>query len=321
MPFNPLDLKNKDVLLDSVLNSPIIDLKTLRKHTWCGLPHHHRNKAYRILLEISSPHNDLYRGEIVENNKIYFQKVLNIDEVVSDGSFYVSNSLIEIDIDRKIAKQIEIDVNRIQSEYLTYNNISLKFIYINILKIIAKRRPAIGYVQGMADILIPLLEVYKNEFFVESTVYYTFSKLLNTFQDYFVDGQQGIIKAIEKLSKILKIVDPLLYTYFSSIGLEMHMFAFRWFNCLFVREFKIEYYLLFLDSMLSTSNYDLFVVYFAVSLVVKLRKEILCRDFNEVLLFLQNLNELEWNYSDLKVLFASVYINVNVFEEQFYYDF
>ncbi|ELA47681.1 hypothetical protein VCUG_00882 [Vavraia culicis subsp. floridensis] len=321
MLYNPADLKNKDVLIENALNSPMIDLKKLRQYTWCGVPHHHRNKIYRLLFEVNSLQNSTYHKEIIENNNVYFQKILNVNEISGSSSCYVSHMQFKVDIDRKIAKQIEIDVDRIPSQHLVYNNISLQFIYANILKVVAKRRPAIGYVQGMADLLIPLIEIYKNEFFVESTVYATFSKLLDTFQDYFVDGQQGITKAIKKFKKILRMVDPILYTHIINIGLELHMFAFRWFNCLFVREFKIEYYLLFLDSMLATSNYELFVIYFAVSLIVNLRKEILSRDFNDVLLFLQSLNELDWEYTELKILFASVYVNVNVFEEKFYYEF
>lgn len=314
-------LISKNSTFEDIFSQPSINIKKLRQYAWCGIPHNHRKKAYRFLLEINSLQTDRYYDEISDNNRIYFEKILNVGKVLSNGGCYVSQNSFVIDIDRKISKQIEIDVDRIPTQYLMHNKISLKFIYKNILKVIAKHRPAVGYVQGMADLLIPLVEIYKDDFFVESSVYFIFSKLLNAFQYYFIDGQEGIKKAIKKAKKVLKIVDPHVYTHFASVGLEIHMFAFRWFNCLFVREFRMEYYLMLLDSMLATNNYELFIVYFAVSLIVSLRKEILSRDFNELLIFMQNLSTLDWKYSELRILFASVYVNVNVFEEKFYYDF
>lgn len=319
--FNQLDLKNKDSPIDKILQCDRIDIKKLRQYAWCGLPNQYRNKVYRILLGITSYKNESYEKEIIEKNRFYFQNILAISEPSSHEKQFISVREVYIDIDQKTLKQIEIDVNRIPKQYLVYKNTSLKFIFTNILKIIAKRRPAIGYVQGMADLIIPLIEIYKNEFFAESTIYFALSEILNSFQCFFIDNQDGIGRAIKKIGKILQVIDPTLYAYFKKINLEIHMFAFRWFNCLFVREFKLEYYLLIFDSMLSTKNFELFLIYFSISLLIKLKSNILKLDFNELMLFLQNIDKLEWKYSDLKDMFANVYVNVNIFEKKFYYDF
>lgn len=288
-------------------------------------------------------------------------KYENISQIQSEKSIQKSENMdsfystkeFQLDLDPKLIKQIHIDVDRIPSDYLyceghlgsqitlsskhnlnstdrntsssqTYKSDqtnSLTFIYKNVLKVIAIKTPSIGYVQGMADLLIPLIDIYRNEFFAESTIYFCFSKILTSFGDFFTDGQKGITESIQKIEKILRIVDPELYMFFKNKDIKIHMFAFRWLNCLFVREFKLKYYRLVLDSMLSTTNYKLFLIYFSISILQKIRSTLLKKNFDEALLFLQKINQIDWKYSDLKIMFASAYVNVNIFEKKFYFDF
>ena len=58
--------------------------------------------------------------------------------------------------------QICIDVLRIPLKYRIINNVDYSYIYVNVLVLIAYRRPYLGYVQGMSDILIPFVLISIN---------------------------------------------------------------------------------------------------------------------------------------------------------------
>ncbi|KRH94345.1 Ypt/Rab-specific GTPase-activating protein GYP1 [Pseudoloma neurophilia] len=322
--FKQLDLLKKEAYLERILSEPKIDLKKVRQYAWCGLPNMYRNKVYRTLLNVCGLVNVEHQAQIIELNKEYFKKLEKLDNTQFSHiktDLYFSIKEYQVDLEPKISKQINIDVDRIPSEYLKYKNQSLIFIYKNILRIVAIENPDIGYVQGMADLLIPFIDIYKNEYFGESTIYFCFSKILNKFHDFFIEGQPGILESIMKIEKVLKVIDPALFKYFQTNGIEIHMFAFRWLNCLFVREFKLQYYRIILDSMLSTTDYKLFLIYFSISILQKIRGNLLKKNFDEALLFLQKLNQMDWTYNDLKIMFANAYVNVNIFENKFYIDF
>lgn len=363
--FRQLDLQKKESGMDLILSESNINIKKLRQFAWCGIPAMYRNKAYRLLLNLCGLKNDEIQSQILELNDFYFKKILMVnmsptqlsklnkqeipqkkesnpdekkDLTQMKDKKYFSIHEFTIDLDQKTSKQIEMDIERIPEIYMNHKGTNLSFIYKNILKITAKRKPAIGYVQGMADLLIPFIEIYRNEYFAESTIYFAFSGLIDMFSDFYIqqdervptqenlvkneeNSQNGINQSINKLEKLLKIIDPELYLHFIKIGLKIHMFAYRWLNCLFVREFKLQYYLIVLDTMLSTSDYKLFIVYFAISVLQSIRENILNKGFEESLLFLQKLNEIDWKYADLNMMFATAYVNVNIFEKKYYFDF
>lgn len=345
--FKQLDLHKKEAYLERIMSEEIIDKNKVRQYAWCGIPLMYRNKVYRVLLDVCGTDNSKYQNQIIEKNLLYFEEITKLDvkkdseiglnqthtepgsseQITSTerslkniNTFYSTNE-VQINLDPKIIKQIQKDVDRIPLEHIRTNNQSLAFIYKNVLKVIAIKNPSIGYVQGMADLLIPFIDIYRNEFFAESTIYFCFSKILSSFDDFFTDGQIGISESIQKIEKVLTVVDPELYHFFKTQGIKIHMFAFRWLNCLFVREFKLKYYRLVLDSMLSTTNYRLFLIYFSISILQKIRVDLLKRNFDEALLYLQQINQIDWKYNDLKMMFANAYVNVNIFEKKFYFDF
>jgi hypothetical protein len=119
------------------------------------------------------------------------------------------------------------------------------------------RHPASGYVQGINDLVAPLLYVFLGEHInitsasiteipeeilrmIEADTFWCLSHILDGIQDHYTFGQPGIQRQIENIKELIHHIDASLYSHFNSIGLEFMQFAFRWMNCLLVREMSLK---------------------------------------------------------------------------------
>lgn len=208
-------------------------------------------------------------------------------------------------LDEKTIHQIDIDIKRLEPELKIIDGIDVTPMYYHILGLIAYKRPSLGYTQGMADILAPFITTYtlENIETAESSAYLCFSMLLNEIQSNIIDLQYPLISMLDEA---LRLSDLNLHAYLKKIGLETHMFAFRWFNCLFIREFKLSSLLKVLDTIFSADNTINYLIYLGVGLLLKFKSVLLENDFSSNILFLQNLHEREWEEGEIEMLLASV---------------
>lgn len=179
------------------------------------------------------------------------------------------------------------------------------FFFQNILTVVAVRRPAIGYVQGMADILSPFIQVFCTEDTdtAESSAFYAFSKFIDIVQANFIEGQPGIRHNISNLEKAVAKTDPELFGKLESAGIKTHMYAFRWFNCFFVREFEMENTYLLFDSIFAHGDPNRYAIFFGAALLISDRNAILGGGFEDILVFLQSLPCKKRTLHDMDMLF------------------
>ncbi|KAF7684554.1 GTPase-activating protein gyp1 [Astathelohania contejeani] len=317
--------EKKEVSLDIFFADKPIDRAKLKRIGWGGIPMKHRPKAWRILLGL----NDVNRS-LINRLKNYFITVLkyNIPEDfllkgisfdnMSDHSI-VNNKL---NIPPRIFHQIKIDVERIESCHKTFfinrnTPVDISYMYTNILSVIALRRSAVSYIQGMADLLVPFITVFSAEkdtnlFIVESSAYHAFSRFVEPLQESIISLQSGILS---RFKQTMETIDPALMEHLRNINIEIHQFAFRWFNCYFIREFEMENVLVIIDTMLCSKheNYLDFALYFGTALISYFRSELIEKDFADGLMFLQNIREYKWTLQTLHVVFATAYIHQNIF--------
>jgi len=91
----------------------------------------------------------------------------------------------------------------------------------------------IGYVQGMSDLLSPILVVMQNEV----DAFWTFAGFMNkVFQNFEMD-QKSIRNQLMQLRDLLMVVNPKLANYLESHDSDNMYFCFRWILVLFKREF------------------------------------------------------------------------------------
>lgn len=218
-------------------------------------------------------------------------------------------------ISAKTVHQILIDIKRIDKASKTFESTDISHMYANILTLVAYNRPTLGYIQGMADILIPFIHIYSEENIetAESSAYYTYLRILDKIQSDIITLQYS---QLFRLNQMLSLIDPTFYNYLKDQKLEIHIFAFRWFNCLFVREFSLKIVLRLLDSFLLFDDLSVSLVAFAAALLMFFKEKLMASDFGDNVLFLQSLQEVAWCEEDVEILLMTAGVYKRMFLEK-----
>jgi hypothetical protein len=169
-----------------------------------------------------------------------------------------------------------------------------------ILLLFAKLNPGIMYVQGMNELLSPIIYVLANDTAadygfaenVEADTFFCFCNLMSEFKDLFIKANDrsvgGVMSYIDRYSEVLKELDPPVWSLLRSQNVEHTFYAFRWFTTLLTREFLLPDVLRLWDSFFAdTDRYD-FLVCFCASMVMYKRDAILVQDFPGNLEMLQH---------------------------------
>ncbi len=94
----------------------------------------------------------------------------------------------------------------------------------------------IGYVQGMNDLLAPILAVMQSE--VES--FWSFAHYMDTMKVNFYRDQSGMRKQLKSLELLIRFMDPYLYHHLDSTDSINLFCCFRWMLVRFKREFNFD---------------------------------------------------------------------------------
>eukprot|EP00981_Chlorochromonas_danica_P005925 scaffold1236_cov170-Ochromonas_danica.AAC.16 len=155
---------------------------------------------------------------------------------------------------------------------------------------------------------------------VEADVYWCFSKMLESIQDNYIFGQPGIQRSILRLEDLIARLDPPLHQHLQQENLLFMQFAFRWINCLLLRDLPLHGIIRLWDAYLA-QEYGQFLdlhVYVCAVLMIILRAEILARGFPEVLTFLQQTLPgevtLGWTDQEMETLLGQAYILSHLFD-------
>lgn len=92
---------------------------------------------------------------------------------------------------------------------------------------------------------------------VEADTFWCLTKLLEQITDNYIHGQPGILRQVKNLSQLVKRIDFDLYKHFQSENVEFIQFAFRWMNCLLMREFQMKTVIRMWDTYLSETSMEI----------------------------------------------------------------
>lgn len=301
-----------------IFGEDVIDEKLARKLCFGGVGRKYRGVAWRIIFQVVGLRRRTHEEEVEERHQKY------IGMTKSMGSFCRKDPEIccmtaragggdcrrsgeecyRPLLPKKILHQIDIDIKRIDLGYRMYSGRDISYMYYRVLWLIAYRRPLLGYIQGMADILVPFVLVFSQENIerAESNAYFCYSRLLDETQHNMIELQAGMIRGLDL---VLQIVDPDLHRFLKGIGLEMHMFAFRWFNCFFAREFRIPVLLKILDTIFASDSINESLLYFGAALLMRFKPVLVESDFAHNILFLQGIYEREWEEAEIELVLSS----------------
>lgn len=258
-------------------SSTIIDVEKLKSNAWKGIPFLYRPQVWRIFLDYEPANTSLSSSVLQHKRNDYFDC---LDRVFNESQRHLwTNS------QKQTETQILKDLPRTHVQ-LIRNEERVKLLFERVLFVWAVRHPASGYVQGMNDLLQPFFFVFlsekllnnqnsgnnsnDNEIFdniesienlstlnglseqdlndIEADCFWCFSKLLDSIQDLFTKDQPGIYKMLNQLEAVVSRVAPDLAKTIKDEEIQYQEFAFRWMNCLLIREFPMKLVLQLWDN-------------------------------------------------------------------------
>ncbi|PLW10328.1 hypothetical protein PCASD_21669, partial [Puccinia coronata f. sp. avenae] len=224
-------------------------------------------------------------------------------------------------LDHSIWHQIKIDVARTNPGVPLWQLDTTQRSLERILYVWAIRHPASGYVQGINDLVTPFFQVFltayidhhhhsqnhegthKTEHFdlgslpsealeaIEADSFWSLSKLLEGIQDNYIFAQPGIQRQVARLKELCERVDAPLHKHLQEEKVEFIQFAFRWINCLLMRELSTQKIIRMWDTYLAegTAAFSEFHLYVCLAFLVRYSEQLRAMDFQAIIIFLQAL--------------------------------
>ncbi|KAI5955045.1 GYP1 [Candida jiufengensis] len=145
---------------------------------------------------------------------------------------------------------------------------------------------------------------------IEADSYWCLSRLLENITDNYIHEQPGIIRQVNELKNLMTKIDNNLLKHFENEGIEFLQFSFRWMNCLLMRELPINLIIRMWDTYLSEQplGFNTFHTYVCAAFLVKFSTILQQKDFQEILLFLQNPPTANWKEKDVEMMLSEAFI-------------
>ncbi|RLV91416.1 GTPase-activating protein gyp1 [Spathaspora sp. JA1] len=145
---------------------------------------------------------------------------------------------------------------------------------------------------------------------IEADTYWCLSRLLENITDNYIHEQPGILRQVNELKNLISKIDNELIKHFESEGVEFIQFSFRWMNCLLMRELPMQLIIRMWDTYLSETpiGFNTFHTYVCAAFLIKFTNDLKQKDFQEILLFLQNPPTSQWKEKDVELMLSEAFI-------------
>ncbi|OVA08804.1 Rab-GTPase-TBC domain [Macleaya cordata] len=301
------------------LSGSTVILETLRELAWSGIPPYMRPTVWRLLLGYAPPNSDRREGVLARKRLEYLDCV---------SQFYDIPDTERSDDEISMLRQIAVDCPRTVPDVTFFQQMEVQKSLERILYTWAIRHPASGYVQGINDLVTPFLVVFLSEYLqgsmenwsvldltpekisnIEADCYWCLSKLLDGMQDHYTFAQPGIQRLVFKLKELVRRIDEPVSRHMEEQGLEFLQFAFRWFNCLLIREIPFHLVTRLWDTYLAEGDaLPEFLVYIFASFLLTWSDKLQKLEFQEMVMFLQHLPTQNWTHQELEMVLSRAYM-------------
>ncbi|XP_053506324.1 TBC1 domain family member 22A isoform X1 [Ictalurus furcatus] len=320
-----------------LLAGPNTDLEELRKLSWSGIPRQVRPITWKLLSGYLPANAERRASTLQRKRQEYFGFIEQYYDSRNDEHHQDTYRQICIDIPRMTLEifalqpkliEIHIDIPRTNPLIPLFQQASVQEIFERILFIWAIRHPASGYVQGINDLVTPFFVVYIFEYIeeevenfdvsslqeevlrnIEADSFWCMSKLLDGIQDNYTFAQPGIQRKVKALEELVSRIDETVHRHMQHYEVEYLQFAFRWMNNLLMRELPLRCTIRLWDTyQAEPEGFSHFHLYVCAAFLVHWRKEILEeKDFQGLMILLQNLPTMHWGNEEVSVLLAEAY--------------
>ncbi|KAL6739164.1 hypothetical protein Aduo_012647 [Ancylostoma duodenale] len=302
-----------------------IDMEQLRKDCWMGIPHKLRPQAWRLLSGYLPTNYERREVTLASKREQYWHYVEQYFHLRFD------------DQNNDTFRQIHIDIPRMCPLIPLFQQKLVQEMFERILYIWAIRHPGSGYVQGINDLVTPFFVVFVSEFvpqdvevgsfdvsqlsreqceLVEADSFWCVSALLDSIHDNYTFAQPGIQRKVLQLRHLMSRVDRPLHMHLESNGIEYLQFSFRWMNNLLMREIPLRATIRLWDTYLSEPNgFSQFHSYVCAAFLRTWSRQLQAeRDFQGIMILLQNLPTQCWGDREICELTADAFSLMSVFD-------
>ncbi|KAI5475633.1 GTPase activating protein [Pseudohyphozyma bogoriensis] len=305
------------------LSADNVDLPELRKLSWAGIPSDLRPMAWQLLLGYLPAPSTRRLSTLAQKRQEYRTAVS------------LAFSRGEAGLDGPIWHQIVIDVPRTRPGVPLWMCKTTQRSLERILYVWAIRHPASGYVQGINDLVTPFFEVFLGNYIesdpakydvsalpsdvleaLEADSFWCLSKLLDGIHNNYISGQPGIVNMVKRMQQLCMRVDAPLAYHLESENVEFMQFAFRWVNCLLMRELSVTNIIRMWDTYLAegADAFSEFHLYVCLAFLVKWSDQLRGMDFQSIIMFLQSLPTQDWTDKNTELLLSEAFMWSRTFE-------
>ena len=313
----------RDYQIEQLLHQPVIDLEQIRNLSWAGLPYAHRARIWRLFLDYEPVNSSLAETTLKHKRNDYFDC---LDRVYNESQRHMWTNA-----QNQTYQQILRDLPRSHIPLLRTQRVM--HIFEEVLFVWSVRHPASGYVQGMNDMLHPFFFAFLSQYYkdktpaeleklqniddlpddalkeVEADSFWCFSKLLDGLQDLYTKDQPGLYKMLDHLKEVVEKADPVLAKHIDDEGLQYQEFAFRWMNCLLVREFTVPTIFRMWDNYLAyPSQISNNLVYLCAAMMSCISYKLLPLNHAEFVILMQGITPHGWHDEEIEEILAQAYV-------------
>ncbi|XP_055609251.1 TBC1 domain family member 22B [Uranotaenia lowii] len=314
-----VECESKYEKFTNILDAPLLNLIALKELSWSGIPRKMRAVTWRLLSGYL-PTSLERRNTVLERKRVDYRKLVQ--------QYFLADSRDENQQDTY--RQIHIDVPRMNPHVPLFQQKLVQEMFERILFIWAIRHPASGYVQGINDLVTPFFIVFLQESIgadkdleqcqladlsqeqrdiIEADSFWCLSKFLDCIQDNYIFAQLGIQEKVNQLKELIQRIDGTLHRHLQTHGVDYLQFSFRWMNNLLTRELPLYCTIRLWDTYLAESDgFAVFQLYVCAAFLLHWREQLLQeRDFQGLMLLLQNLPTHSWMDSHIGILVAEAF--------------
>ncbi|KAF7428299.1 GTPase-activating protein [Pleurotus ostreatus] len=299
------------------LTSRDVNVVELRKLAWAGIPEDLRPVAWQLLLGYL-PLPTPTRQATLERKREEYKSLVELAFARDREG-----------LDQQIWHQIEIDVPRTRPGVRLWMHAATQRSLERILYVWAIRHPASGYVQGINDLVTPFFQVFLSAYIdsdpeefdpsllppyileaIEADSFWCLSRLLDGIQDNYIFAQPGIQRSVRRMAELVARIDAPLAAHLESQNVEFMQFAFRWMNCLLMREISVQNTIRMWDTYLAEGPdaFSQFHLYVCSAFLVKWSEKLRQMDFQGIIMFLQSLPTQDWGDHEIEMLLSEAFV-------------
>ncbi|KAF7321772.1 hypothetical protein MKEN_00698900 [Mycena kentingensis (nom. inval.)] len=299
------------------LSNQDVNIAELRKLAWAGIPSDLRPMAWQLLLGYLPLPTPMRAATLSRKRGEYLSLVQLAFARDREG------------LDQQIWHQIEIDVPRTRPGVRLWMHAATQRALERILYVWAIRHPASGYVQGINDLATPFFQVFLSAYVdsdpeafdpgtlptkaleaVEADTFWCLSRLLDGIQDNYIFAQPGIQRSVRRMAELVARIDAPLSAHLDAQNVEFMQFAFRWMNCLLMREISVQNTIRMWDTYLAEGPdaFSQFHLYVCSAFLVKWSDKLRQMDFQGIIMFLQSLPTQDWGDHEIEMLLSEAFV-------------